>query len=233
MNSWHIKARSLARKVGLIRLYNRFRPVGDYEARANTALIRAIRAGDVVWDVGANVGVYSELFCRWVGENGFVVAFEPFAGSCEEIRRRIPGCPWLSIENIALGDTDSVGRLVTGAESVVNHIAAANETIEGDHETVPVAIYRGDTVLSRIGRIPNVIKVDVEGFEEEVLAGMEGMLSSPELRSLLIEVHFLQLEKRGRQTAPVRIEKLLISKGFKPRWVDSSHLFAIRSAISA
>ncbi len=73
-----------------------------------------------------------------------------------------------------------------------------------------------------------MIKVDVEGFEEEVLQGMGEMLTSPELRSVLVEVHFMKLELRGKATAPVRIEKLLRDKGFKTNWVDASHLFASR-----
>ena len=73
-----------------------------------------------------------------------------------------------------------------------------------------------------------MIKVDVEGFEEEVLQGMGEMLTSSELRSVLVEVHFMKLELRGKATAPVRIEKLLRGKGFKTNWVDASHLFATR-----
>jgi hypothetical protein len=89
-------------------------------------------------------------------------------------------------------------------------------------------ISRGDTARNRLGRTPNVIKVDVEGFEEEVLLGMGDVLTSPELRSVLVEVHFLKLEVRGRATAPVRIEKLLKSKGFRTDWVDASHLVGTR-----
>ena len=225
MNVWQIKARSLARRTGIIGLINFLRPTGSYEERAHEALIGAVKPGDVVWDVGANIGVYSEMFCEWVGQDGFVVAFEPFADSCARIRERVPDCAWLQVENIALGEADTTGRLVTGAESVENHLAAEADDSAG---TVPVAICRGDTVCGRLGRVPNVVKVDVEGFEEEVLAGMGEMLASPELRSLLVEVHFLKLEMRGRATAPVRIEKLLGGKGFKTKWVDASHLFATR-----
>ena len=232
MNPLQIKVRSLARKTGVIRLINRLRPAGSYEERAHEALIGAVKPGDLVWDVGANVGVYSELFCQWVGKDGFVVAFEPFAGSCERIHTRIqerlPDCTWLQVENIALGETDTTGHLVTGAESVENHIATEADSPSDSAGSIPVVICRGDTVRDRLGRTPNVIKVDVEGFEEEVLAGMGEMLQSPTLRSVLVEVHFLKLEMRGRATAPVRIEKLLGGKGFRTTWVDASHLLATR-----
>ena len=228
MKPWVIKLRSFARRTGVIGIINRFRPASPYEQRVHQALTSAVRPGDIVWDVGANVGVYSELFCQWVGKDGRVVAFEPFADSCRQIRERLPGCAWLQVENVALGDTETTGRLLMGPESVENHIDTATDPPAADANSVPVEICRGDAVCKRLGRAPNVIKVDVEGFEEEVLHGMGDMLASPELRSILVEVHFMKLEKRGRPTAPIQIEELLQAKGFKTNWVDSSHLFANR-----
>jgi FkbM family methyltransferase len=134
----------------------------------------------------------------------------------------------LKIENAALGETDTTGRLVIAEGSVDNHVATDADTDESASNSIPVVISRGDTARNRLGRTPNVIKVDVEGFEEEVLLGMGDVLTSPELHSVLVEVHFLKLEVRGRATAPVRIEKLLKSKGFRTDWVDASHLVGTR-----
>jgi FkbM family methyltransferase len=225
MNPLLIKARSIARKTGVIGIINRLRPAGSYEEHFHEALVKAVKPGDVVWDIGANVGLYTEQFCQWVGKDGFVVAFEPGVEACESIRERIPNCAWLQIENAALGETDTTGRLVIAEGSVDNHVAT---DADDDANSIPVVISRGDTMRSRLGRAPNVVKVDVEGFEEEVLLGMGEVLTSPELRSVLVEVHFLKLEMRGRATAPVRIEKLLKGKGFSTNWVDASHLVATR-----
>lgn len=225
LNPLIIRARSLARKTGIIRVINRFRRTGPYEQKVHKALTDAIKSGDVVWDIGANIGVYSELFCEIVGKDGLVVAFEPLPDSCEQILARIPNCSWLHIENIALGDEDRPGRLVTQKNSYENHIQAEGQD---PADSIPVQICRGDTVLQRLRRVPNVVKVDVEGFEEEVIQGMQNMLESLALRSVLIEVHFLKLEMRGRATAPSRIEKLLDSRGYRTTWVDASHLFATR-----
>jgi FkbM family methyltransferase len=225
LNPWIIRARSLARKTGIIRAINRFRPARSYEERVHKVLTDAIKPGDVVWDVGANIGIYSELFCQIVGDDGLVVAFEPLPDSCEQIRARIPNCECLRIEAIALGDEDRPGRLVTQENSYENHIQTDGHDATG---SLPVQIRRGDTVWKTLARTPNVVKVDVEGFEEEVLQGMQEMLESAALRSVLIEVHFLKLEMRGRATAPTRIQKLLIGKGYRTTWVDASHLFATR-----
>jgi FkbM family methyltransferase len=226
MNELLIKARALARKTGVLRLIQRSLPERPYEATFHAALARAVHKGDVVWDVGANVGFYTEAFCAWTGPDGMVVAFEPGRESVETMRQRIPACAWLRIENVALADRDTVGRLVL-AEDSLNH-RLESEADEPGIATDTVLIERGDTVCKRFGRVPNVIKIDVEGFEEEVLLGLGRTLERPELRSVLVEVHFGQLEHRGKANAPVRIEKFLRGKSFKVTWLDASHLQATR-----
>ncbi len=93
MNSFQIKLRTLARKSGLIRVVNRMRPARPYEYRFHQALVAAVREGDVVWDVGANVGPYTELFCQWTGPGGLVVAFEPGMESLAKIPSAFPAAP--------------------------------------------------------------------------------------------------------------------------------------------
>src|SRR5439155_7240762 len=49
----------------------------DPESHILRELLRALKPGDVVWDVGANVGMYAMLIARAVGPAGRVCAFEP------------------------------------------------------------------------------------------------------------------------------------------------------------
>ncbi len=202
----------------------------EYEERFHKALESTIHPGDVVWDVGANEGLFTEIFCRWVGPKGHVVAFEPNPAPLAEARRRIGDCPWLSLENVALGDRDEVSRLIVDANhSRSGHIHSMAETDHPPQSGIPVQVNTGDTVCRRAGGVPNVIKIDVEGFEEEVLQGLNESLSSPSLRAVLMEVHFEKLQQRGKATAPVRMEKLLKTRGFKITWVDGNHVKAYRN----
>jgi hypothetical protein len=75
---------------------------------------------------------------------------------------------------------------------------------------------------------PNAIKIDVEGFEYEVLNGLGDYLRAVELRLIGIEVHFEILNNRGFEKAPILIEKMLTDSGFFVRWPDPSHIVAIR-----
>lgn len=232
MNSFVIKLRTLARKTGTHRLLYRARfalfPKRSYEQPFHEALEQTVRTGDVVWDVGANIGFYSELFSKWVGKGGLVVAFEPYPESAEKIRLRLSECGWLEIENVALGQQDSTARLTVFANHTTRNHVQYEIADAASEPTIEVPVCTGDTACARLGRIPNVIKIDVEGFEEEVLLGLDKTLASLEVRAVLAEIHFGVLASRGQPNAPVRIEKFLRGKGFKTRWIDENHLKAER-----
>ena len=87
---------------------------------------------------------------------------------------------------------------------------------------------RGDTFLAAGREAPAVIKIDVEGFEGEVLDGMGSVLGLPSLRAVCVEVHFGTLNERGKPNEPTRIVRLLEAHEFTVKWVDRSHFVAER-----
>ena len=234
MNALLIKLRSEGRKLGLHRFLYHLRTTlrlnDEYEKHFHKALEGAVRSGDVVWDVGANVGFYTELFCRWVGPTGRVVAFEPNPAACEAIRKRLPACEILTLENIALGSLEGTMSLVVGNEDCPPnaHLMPELDVSSANKFAVPVQVSTGDVICERIGQVPAVIKIDVEGFEDDVLEGLEHTLSSPSVRAVFLEIHFQALEDRGRPNGPIQIENFLKNKGFLLDWIDMNHLKAER-----
>jgi FkbM family methyltransferase len=232
MNIFTIRARSVGRRLGIHHLVygirEKLNPNRKYEDRCFRALQETIAPGDVVWDVGANVGVYSEKFCEWVGSNGRVIAFEPNPQAAEMLINRLGGCDCLSVERIALGLQGGQGTLAVGSEITSGHLRHNSETSSGTELVVPVEIASGDQVCERLGAKPNVLKIDVEGSEEDVLMGSLRILESSTLRAVMIEVHFQALESRGQPNAPIRMEKLLRKMQFRLKWVDANHLLASR-----
>jgi FkbM family methyltransferase len=227
LNKAIIKARSIARRIGLKRLYYRLAPRHSYEEKFHNEISAQLRQGDLVWDVGANVGFYTKLFAQRAGSTGRVFAFEPVPATYEELCRQTRDYPWVKNEQIALSDIDGSSRMVVGKSDTVGHLERfVGEATTGTSVEVPVM--RGDSYWATSGITPNVLKIDVEGFEEEVLAGMKSLLAAPELRAVFLEVHFAILESRGRSDAPLRIEKLLRDNGLIPNWVDGSHIVAKR-----
>jgi FkbM family methyltransferase len=138
-------------------------------------LTSQIMPGMTVVDVGANIGVYTLLFSRLVGEHGQVIAFEP-----DPILFAVLG------ENIALNNARNVTahQIALGSEWFAtglrrgflnwgdNRLQMQNTSNSTDIVSVQVAPL--DQV---IGNQPvDFIKIDVQGREMEVLRGMEAML---------------------------------------------------------
>ena len=227
MNKLTIKARSMARRIGITQLYYRLVPSGAYEEKFQNAIMAELQPGDLLWDIGANVGLYTRIFAQKAGQTGRVYAFEPVPTLHGELCRRTSEFPWVKNEQVALSDFDGSSRMLKGKTDRLGHL----ESFAGEAdaaESFDVRVMRADSYVQASNATPNLVKIDVEGFEEEVLAGMTRLLAAPELRAVFLEVHFGILESRGRSDAPMRIEKLLRSNGLIPRWVDSSHIVAKR-----
>jgi hypothetical protein len=72
------------------------------------------------------------------------------------------------------------------------------------------------------------VKIDVEGFELEVVRGMQDLLRASSCRHVFVEVHFLKLQERGLANAAKELCRVLGSLGFAVSWIDASHLHARR-----
>lgn len=213
-----IAARAVLRRLKLTPFAHRIRMLwhkSDYEDKFADALLSSIRPDDCVWDVGANVGYYTERMSRLARH---VVAFEPVPESCRQIDSK-------ALKNvdcllIALGDASrEMPMFVDHQFSSLACASSAGARIQ----TVRVA--RGDDLISLPQ--PNVIKVDVEGYEVEVIRGMHQVLEH--VRALFMEIHFQILEDRGMPQAPVTLVKELKRLGFsKIIWPDASHIAAFR-----
>ncbi len=101
-----VRLRGMTRKLGLNRLLSRLIPNGGYEDLFGPAVKRQVRAGDTVWDIGANVGLYTHEFLDRVGPTGQVVAFEPVPACFAKLQERCEGSPRATLKNIAVGDAD-------------------------------------------------------------------------------------------------------------------------------
>jgi FkbM family methyltransferase len=201
---------------------------GDYEARFSRELLEAVRVGDTVWDVGANVGVYAAQFAERGAAN--VVCFEPAPAAVAALRQRFPEgstvAKSVQIVPIALADRRSTATFSADGSSPDNQIGTA----DGTKPTVEVQVYSADEALVEFALpTPNVIKIDVEGYELEVIEGLTGVLSSKELRSVFVEVHFSLLHNRKLDRAPAAILQTLRQYGFQVHWVDPSHIGARRN----
>lgn len=224
-SGWALLLRSLLRATGLTRFLGIVRPDAGYETRYEQQLTACVQPGDVVWDVGANIGHYTQIFSRIVGPEGRVYAFEP---SPANFSRLAVGCSKLSNVTMlpfGLGAADGELEFQQGSDGLGATSRVMSRQPHGD----VVRICAGDGVVARKdASVPRVMKIDVEGYEWEVLSGVSQLLRESSLRFVGLEVHFGLLEMRRLRHAPRLIEKTLESSGFHIQWVDSNHLVASR-----
>ncbi|HEY1237539.1 MAG TPA: FkbM family methyltransferase [Solirubrobacterales bacterium] len=173
---------------------------GVFDPCVTEALHRLIDPGDVVADVGANIGYMSSLAATRVGADGRVLAFEPHPRVYELLERnaarwRDPGngdVGGVELQRVALSDAAGEGTLVSGpsfeantglASLDANGDAAAME----DSNSFTVGLARLDQIA---GDEPvRFMKVDVEGHEADVLRGATELLGPDGIRDIVFEDH--------------------------------------------
>lgn len=236
-NRLALLARDVGRILGLNRWIALWLNGRGYETRYDGAFSAALHPGDTVWDVGANVGYYTLQFAERVGGRGRVFAFEPSPVNFARLSVACAGLDNVLLRQMGLGSEAATLALVQGADElgatsrVVGNPggSASSAPLEGEKTLVEIRTGQG-LIQSGDALAPNVIKIDVEGFEWEVLEGMGAQLASSSLRAIGVEMHFGILKQRGLADAPQRIEDLLVRNGFRLQWPDNSHLLAIRPA---
>lgn len=160
--------------------------LGSYESRMQQVLVSLLKAGDIFYDVGANVGFYSLLAARQVGAQGHVYAFEPLPRNIEYLDRHIHLNKCTNVTIVPCAVINYVGRArFKLLDSSTSHLSE-----EGELEVETITL--DDFVFHRYSPSPKIIKVDVEGAEIEVLRGATRCLM--ECRPfVLISVHSARL----------------------------------------
>ena len=143
-----------------------------------------IRSTDLVYDVGAFVGIDSVLFSR-VG--GAVVAIEPNPSTFEVLQETVRANRATNIVAVSVAAGSSDGE--AGFEMQSSSSRLRLDQPAGNRTTVKVESL--DTLATARGATPDAIKIDVEGAELEVLRGADKCLSK--CRVLCIEVHLTKL----------------------------------------
>jgi FkbM family methyltransferase len=147
---------------------------------AERRLLRGLlQPGMHVIDVGANIGYYVLLFVNAVGPNGRVTAVEPSPENLPELRATVDlnSLSNVRIEDLALGAEDGLTRLKSGINSGVT--TAGNAA----YADIPVR------TLDEIARVPvHFVKIDVDGYEGQVIEGASGVLSGQK-PTLFLEFH--------------------------------------------
>lgn len=184
---------------------------GTWEPDLAAFLRRRLRSGDTFVDIGANIGCISALACRLVGSRGTVVAIEPSPAAIAALHETFAGNSLTNVRVVAsaVSDRDHELALFVGP----SHNIGLTSTVA--HDGLPEqervrASPLGSLVTREELETARLIKIDVEGAEDRVLAGILECIdmlaadaelvvelsptwwSDPQLRPIDVLHHFLE-----------------------------------------
>lgn len=162
---------------------------------------RYLKPGDCAFDIGANVGVFSVVFGRATANNGCVFAFEPVPANAARLKQNLERnlLKHVQVQPIALGSSEAELEIHLAEDAAYHSFGPVEKPFRTLH-VLPVRVRRLDDVWRELGS-PNVafLKIDVEGAEDDVLAGGLECLASCQ-PVVLIEAnrpeHLARLQKR-------------------------------------
>lgn len=193
---------------------------GYLEEEFVTRLVGAIQTGDVVYDIGGNIGMVTLIAASKAARAGkkiAVHAFEPEPRNFDHLRRNVElnKLGTVKCHKIALAAANGTGQLFVGGEAGTG----THSIVAGDahgRSSIPITLQTGADFAREHNAPPSVMKIDVEGAELDVLEGFRPLLEKKQIRELLIEVHPESLAASGAGADGV--ERMLTGLGYKKVW---------------
>ncbi len=182
-------------------------------------LLHFLREGDLFVDVGANVGSYSLLasgmcLAKSIAIEPVPQTFQKLIANCK--LNKLEGL--IEFDQVALGNKEMDLYFSNLNTSVMNHVISKNDKQINPSRVIQVKQLTLDDLLNI--RCPSLIKIDVEGFEFEVLEGASKQLQNSTLKSIIIELNGYGKRYGHSDDLVIRI---LREAGFSSYWYDPYH----------
>jgi FkbM family methyltransferase len=198
---------------------------GNYEVAETRFCLRRLASGMTVVDVGANIGLYTLLFAKLVGERGAVHAFEPEAKNHERLATNVllnrfgnvrvrHAAVYHESGNLTLNVfPDSVNSWHSLGAPVLPDPFRRGKTMAPESKQDVAAVSLDDYCeKEKLERI-DLLKVDVEGAELEVFRGARRLLSEGRIDAILFEISLPQLQAMNHE--PKEVIDFLVEHGMK------------------
>jgi FkbM family methyltransferase len=194
--------------------------MGIREELFTRTLQDTLQEGDCVLCIGANIGYYSLMEARLVGPRGKVYAIEPVPHNMKLLEDSIRLNNYGNIETfqLAMGQSDSMAKLYLSDHPNWSSFYPPRKV----RRKIDIEVTSVDSFLKG-KRLPDLIRMDVEGYEYEIIIGMSGLLASGIPLRLFVEFHpdimgrprtaaFLDILKQHR----FQLKKLILEPNIYP-----------------
>ena len=184
-----------------------------YEPDVSQAIARIVGEGDVVVDVGANIGYFSALLGAIVGSSGRVLSFEPGAENLARLRANLAANALANVTIVEAAASDAAGDIafyVNRDNSAGNALwnpglFPGNDKSKANASVVRLRATTLDDEIQRLGLpLPKLIKIDTEGAEHKVLQGARRLLQGAAVPYVLAELHAFGLTQMGSSQEALR-----------------------------
>lgn len=190
--------------------------LGTHEPGVCKIIQKYVKPGYIAFDIGAHIGYFTLLLAKQVGDQGLVVAFEPLEENFEALQENVKMNHYdnVLLENKAVSEATGVAILYRDEWDIFPAASHLSESTRSRLFAYQVSTVSLDEYVNAKGIRPvHFVKIDVEGAEERVIQGMQGIL----LRDkpiLVIEIHE---EANG---SPSRALAILRQVGYKLWKID-------------
>ena len=152
---------------------------GNAEPAVQAVLAERLRPGMVFYDLGSNIGLFSLLAARIVGENGKVFSFEPDPEIAARLRRNVARNAFANVSVVEAGVWSASGNVNFVAAGTSSPDRGVGKFVAGDHDALgtPMPCISLDDFI-QTAPLPDAIKCDVEGAEVEAFRGAERILEA-------------------------------------------------------
>jgi FkbM family methyltransferase len=159
---------------------------GIYEP-LTTDLVRAeIKPGDVVLDIGANIGYYTLIFAKCVGPTGHVFAYEPEPGNFSLLRENVSTNGYRNVTLCQTAVSDRAGHNRLYLDEANAGDCRLYDSGDG-RRAVGVETVRLDDCLAAFPGKIGFVKMDIQGAEPAALRGMQSLLHAHRPLGLVVE----------------------------------------------
>jgi FkbM family methyltransferase len=195
---------------------------GTFEKGELEFVSQYLRPGNAVMDIGANIGLFSVVMGRTIGQTGVVIAFDPVPANITRLKSNLNenGISTDGVYELALGSTNGKMELKMSDDTAYASMHTVEHGLENG-QIIQVNVKRLDDVWNERGRpMISFIKMDVEGAELEVIEGSGEMIA---------QCHPTMLIEANTNQHLVKLNEMLQPYGYRHIQPDGfvlhNHLF--------
>jgi len=184
----------------------------DWEVFVSKIMYKYVKKGDIVLDLGANIGYYSLLLAKLVGDNGKVYSFEPDPDNFKLLKKNIKANDYHNIVAIQKAVSDRTGKIRLFLEKDNSTMHKIYRARGENCTTIEIESVSLDDFFKDKNKKINFIKMDIEGAEGGAIKGMQKLLDEND--NIIIFSEFCPRAMRGCGIGPEEYFKLLSKFGF-------------------